>query len=108
MRIFVDRLADRCCPKAPRHTEVNKESSPALEPNNQILAATIDRCDALAFDLGRHEIGRERTHETGIENGRLRDPSPDEDRCDLSAHGLDLGKLRHCASVATWPIWSGG
>ena len=43
--------------KRPRHPEVNQENTTALEPNNQILAAPLQGCDALAGELGRH-LGR--------------------------------------------------
>lgn len=91
MRIVVRQLTGRQNSKTPRHTEVNKESSPALEPDNQILAATIDRRNALAFDLGRHEIRGERTHKPRIGDRRSPDAGAVEDRRDLPAHGLDLG-----------------
>jgi hypothetical protein len=34
--------------QAPRHPEVNQENASALEPNNYILAAPLDRFDTLA------------------------------------------------------------
>ena len=37
-----------------RHPEVNQENQTALEPNNQILAAPVDRGHAFAFELCSH------------------------------------------------------
>ncbi len=91
----VRQLAGRQNSKAPRHAEVNQESAVALEPENQVLAATIDRRDALTLDLGRHDIRRERPNEPRIEDRCVLDPCTSENRRDLPAHRLDLGKLGH-------------
>ena len=98
MRIVRERSVRRV-QEAPRHPEVDQENPTALEPNNQILAATLDRCDALAFQLGRH-LGRlVRTHEARIVDAHLLEAPTDERRLELPADALDLRQLRHAASV---------
>jgi len=37
-----------------RHPEVNQENQTAFEPNNQILAAPVDRGHAFAFEFCSH------------------------------------------------------
>ena len=81
--------------QAPRHPEVDQENTTALEPNNQILAAPLDRRDALAFQLGRH-LGRlVRAHEARVVDPHLLEAAPDERRLELPADALDLRQLRH-------------
>ncbi len=85
--------------QAPRHPEVDQENATSLEPNNQILAATLDRCDALALELGRH-LGRlVRTHEARIVDAHLLEAPTDEHRLELPPDALDLRQLRHAASL---------
>ena len=54
VRVFVE--ARRVVAQRPRHPEVNQESTTRLEPNNQILAATLHRSDALADELRRNLV----------------------------------------------------
>ena len=51
MRILGQGTRSRV-PQAPRHPEVNQENPTALEPNNQILAAPLERRDRLSGQLG--------------------------------------------------------
>src|SRR5262249_38453297 len=84
----------------PRHTEVDQENPTALESNDQILAATLDRLDALAGQLGRH-LGRiERTRQARIVDLDVLESAPDEHGLEPAPNRLDLGQLRHTASVA--------
>jgi len=81
-----------------RHPEVNQQSPPRLEPNNQILATTIDRRHLLALEF---PCDLERVEGTG--QSRIRDldalePPPLEDGRDTGSDGLDLGQLRHPAA----------
>jgi hypothetical protein len=78
---------------------VDQENATALEPHNQILAATFDRCDTLAFELGRH-LGRlVRTNEARIVDGHSLEAPADERRLELPADALDLRQLRHPSTV---------
>jgi hypothetical protein len=96
----VDWLPTRRVQEVPRHSEVDQENATALEPNNQILAAPVQRDDALACELGRH-LGRI----LGPRQPRVFDldapePAADEHRLEAPAHCLDLGQLGHRASLA--------
>jgi len=85
--------------QAPRHPEVYEQNATGFESNNYILATALHRGDALPGELGRH-LGRL----VGTSEPRIRDldrvePPPSEDRRELRANRLDLGKLGHSASV---------
>jgi len=83
--------------EAPRHPEVDQENATALEPDNQILAAAGDRCDALACELRRH-LGRlVGPDEPRIGNLDVLERPPDEGGLELATDALDLGQLRHGA-----------
>jgi hypothetical protein len=84
----------------PRHPEVNQERTTRLEPNNQILAATIDQRDALAIELMCDLERVERTCQPwiGDPNG-LEDPAFEDGR-QPPANRLDLGQLGHVRTVA--------
>ena len=80
---------------------MDQESPPALEPNNQILAATLDRRDPLALELGRHlGSGSNGRVSRGSRISTCSNRRPDEHRLELRADGLDLGQLGHGASLA--------
>src|SRR5690348_1041983 len=86
-------------PQRPRHPEVDQESATGFESDNQILAATVERLDALAGELGRH-LGRlVRTHEPRVADLDVLEATPLEDRRDAAAHGLDLGELGHALTL---------
>ena len=40
---IVGQLSLRRVPQTPSHSEVNQQSPPGLEPDNQILAAAVER-----------------------------------------------------------------
>jgi hypothetical protein len=70
---------------------VNQETPTALEPKNQILAASLQRSHALA-----HELGRDHDRILGPRQPRVADldplqASPDDGRREPQANGLDLG-----------------
>ena len=69
--------------KAPRHPEVDQQNATALELDNQILATTLDRRNALAVELGGHDRRVERPHEARIENHRPLDSPTDQDGREL-------------------------
>jgi hypothetical protein len=81
--------------EAPRHPEVNQENTTTFEPNNQILAAPIDRDDALPLELRRHRLRLERAHEPRIEDLDTFEPAADERRLESCPDRLDLRQLGH-------------
>src|SRR6266536_3064482 len=96
----VGRLSRRRVQQGPRHPEVDQENTPALEPNNQLLAAPLKRRDALAGELGRH-LGRVlRSCQPRVRDLDVREPPPDENRLETSPDRLDLGQLRHPSTLA--------
>ena len=99
MGVVLEPVAGRVS-EAPRHPEVNQETATALEPKNQILAATIECRDPLADELRLDEPGvvRPRQPRVGDHHG-LETPTRD-DRLEPAADRLDLGQLGHTASVA--------
>jgi hypothetical protein len=90
MRIVGQRSARRM-PKASRHPQVNQQSAPGLEPNDQILAAAVERSHLLAFELGGDSDGLERTHKARIVDLDAVEPPPDEVRAELLPDRLYLG-----------------
>jgi hypothetical protein len=87
---------------------VNQESSAALEPNNQILAAPLDRRDPLPLQLGCH-LGRlVWAHEARVVDAHPLEAPPDERGLELPADALDLRQLRHVASVVVCPRAASG
>jgi hypothetical protein len=85
----------------PRHPEVDQEHTTTLEPNNQILAATIDSLDALALERGRH-LGRiERTRQPLVGDLDADEATADEVRREPPPDRLDLRQLGHPRSLAT-------
>src|SRR5512142_1254907 len=87
-------------PQAPRHPEVNQQSASAFEPNNQILAATLDPCDPLALELGGDLQRIERPRQAAVEDLDPRESSSFEHWRELAPNGLDLGTLGHLQTVA--------
>jgi hypothetical protein len=75
----------------PSHPEVNQENPTTFEPNNQILAATVETRDPLAdklvSDLGRFEG----TRQAWIEDLHAVEPAPDEPALELRTNSLDFG-----------------
>ena len=94
MRIVRERPA-RGAQEAPRHPEVDQENTTALEPNNQILAATLDGGDVFSFELGRHLGGLVRAHEARVVDAHPLEAPADERGLELPANALDLRQLRH-------------
>src|SRR5581483_2285869 len=90
--------------EATRHPEVNQEYATALEPNNQILAAPVDRRDALPGERGGHGLRLERTREALVEDRHVAERASQKLRLEAAPDCLDLGKLGHGTSLA-WP-WS--
>ena len=99
MRLVLQR-SGRSVPKAPSHPEVNQERPTAREPNNQILAATLQRLDALALELGGDFDRLVGPYEPGVVDPHALERAPDELGLEPDADGLDLGQLGHLASLA--------
>jgi hypothetical protein len=70
---------------------VNQEATTAFEPNNQILAAPLERRDALALQLGRDRPGIERPGQAGVGDLDAVEAAADEGRFEAEANRLDLG-----------------
>ena len=81
--------------KAPRHPEVNQENETAFEPDNYILATSIDGRDTLALELSRHLPGIERTSQPFVEDLDRDERPAGEDRRQLGLDRLDLGQFGH-------------
>jgi hypothetical protein len=70
---------------------VHQQNETAIEPDNQIFAAPIDRADAFAFELRSHLSRLERPGQPGVRDlDPLEGPS-DEVRLEAQANRLDLG-----------------
>src|SRR5439155_8230159 len=94
------RQAARRVEERPRHPEVHQESPTRFEPDNQILAATIDQRDPLAFELPRHLERVEWARQPWIGNLDPREGASLQPRREPAADGLDLGQLGHVPTVA--------
>src|SRR5436190_13174162 len=102
MRVVRERSVRRA-QEASRHPEVDQENTTALEPNNQILAAALDRRDVFPFELGRHLGGLVRAHEARVVDAHPLEAPADERGLELPANTFDLRQLRHTASVIVSP-----
>jgi len=78
---------------------VNQESPTSLEPDNQILAAAIDGCDAFALQLGCDLDPVERAGQARIEDLDTLERAAHEHRLEPATDGLDFWKLRHRTKV---------
>jgi hypothetical protein len=79
---------------------VDQENSTATKPKNQILAASLDGVDDLALELNGDLVRIERPRDPGIGDLDLLEAPPHERRLQARANRLDLGQLRHGASLA--------
>jgi hypothetical protein len=80
---------------------VNQESPTGLEPNNQILAATLEGFDAFTFELGGDRGRLERPDEARIIDLDALEPTADQVRLERETNRLDLGQLGHQAIVSS-------
>src|SRR3954468_7065296 len=85
--------------KAARHPEVNQESAPGLEPNDQILSAPVDEPHAFPLELCCDGRRLERAGQPRVEDVLPFERPADERRLELDANRLDLRQLGHVASV---------
>jgi hypothetical protein len=74
---------------------VDEQDKAALEADDEILAATLDRRDALAFELGGNRCGLMRADEARIENLDALEAASGKHGREVRANRLDLGQLRH-------------
>jgi hypothetical protein len=74
---------------------VNQENETAFEPDNYILATSIDGCDSLAFELSGDLPGVEGTRQAFVEDLDRHECPAGEDRRQLGPDRLDLGQLGH-------------
>jgi hypothetical protein len=82
---------------------VNQEYTTRLEPKNQILAAPVDGLDNLALELGGDLPRLDRPGDARVEDLDSLESSTREYRLQASPDRLDLGELRHAASLAARP-----
>jgi hypothetical protein len=92
---IVRKLPARRDQKASRHPEVNQQDETILEPDNYILATSIDRCDALLFEPSRDLPGIEGARQPLVEDLDRHECSAGEDRRQLRFDGLYLWQLGH-------------
>ena len=104
MRIVRQR-SRRAVPQRPRHPEVNQERPTRLEPNNQILAAPIERrrrARLRARAAISTRVERPRQPRVGdLDTVSKRRPS--SERREPAANGLDLGQLGHVRHASRRP-----
>ena len=79
---------------------MNQEYTTASKPKNQILAASLQGLDDLSVELGGDLVGIERPSDPGIGDLDSLEASSDDHPLEARANRLDLGELRHGASVA--------
>jgi hypothetical protein len=89
MRI-VTELSRPGVTQAPRHSEVDQENPPGFEPNNQILAAAVERRDALPLELRRHRERLERADEPRVVDLHPLERATDDVRFERETDRLDL------------------
>src|SRR5438046_9429286 len=84
--------------KRSSHPEVNQENQTALKPNNQILAAPVNRRDSLARQLRSHLCGIDGARKPGVEDLDIVEPATDQPRFEARPYRLDFGQLGHRVS----------
>ena len=77
--------------QAPSHPEVNQENTTSLEPNNQILAAPLQRRDGLARELGGRFHGVVRPRQACVVDLDVLERPADEMRLEADPDRLDFG-----------------
>jgi hypothetical protein len=79
---------------------VNEEVVTARETEHEILAATANGVHTFADQGACDGIRRKRRREPRVCDGDLRERPPGQDRLQAPPDRLDLGQLRHEASLA--------
>ena len=85
--------------EAPGHPQVDQQDAVGLEADDQVLAAPLDRGDALSLELGGDLVGVVGPHEPGVADLDALEAPAGEHRLEPPADRLDLGQLGHRASV---------
>src|SRR5262245_12176653 len=99
MRVGRERRPGTDVQDVPRHSEVDQESPTSFEPDNHILAASIDGCDALALQLDRYLESVEWTSESWISDLDVLERAAHEQGREPATDGLHFRKLRHRTRV---------
>ena len=99
MGVVLQRGSRGAVQHVPSHPEVNQESATSLEPDNEILAAAIDRHDPLALQLSRDLDGVERARQARVGDVDALEAPPDQAGLESATDGLDLRELGHRPSV---------
>src|SRR4051812_2962717 len=86
--------------QASRHPEVDQQNAAGLEPNDQILAPTLEGGDALTLQLRRDRDRLERSHEPGVVDLDALERAADDVRDERETDRLDLGELGHQPMVS--------
>ncbi len=89
------------------HPEVHNERPAALQPPQEVLAASLDGRDPLTHERIRHEARRDGPRQPGVGDLGARDGRAFDERRDPAADGLDLGQLGHGRIVRTTTRASG-
>lgn len=84
----------------PRHAEVDQEHTTGFEPNNQILAASLDGRDGLTLEFCCDLTGLDGPGHAWVEDLDTVESPTDEEGLESNANRLDLGQLGHRASLA--------
>ena len=97
VRVVVEPVG--AVPEAAGHPQVDEQHTIGLEPDDQILAAPLDRRDALSLELGCDSVGLVGPHEPRVGDLDAVEPPAREDGLQPAANGLDLGQLGHASSL---------
>jgi hypothetical protein len=79
---------------------VDQEHTTGFEPNNQILAASLDGRDGLTLEFCCDLTGLDGPGHAWIEDLDTVEAPTDEEGLEANANRLDLGQLGHGASLA--------
>ena len=85
--------------EAAGHPQVAEQRAAALEAEDEILAAPVDRLDTFALELEGDRARVSRRDEPGVEHVDSLETAPGEHGRECCANGVDLGQLGHAASV---------
>jgi hypothetical protein len=88
---IVGKRPRRRVPKRPRHPEVNQQRPSRPEPDNQVLAAPLERENSFALELPRNVGGIARPRQARVGDVDALEPPTLEKRCKPCADRLDLG-----------------
>ena len=87
----VTELPGRPVTQAPRHSEVDQEHAAGFESDDQVLAAALERGDALALELRRDRERLEGADEPPVVDLDSLERATDDVRFERETDRLDLG-----------------